>query len=156
MVTYLVFIAWVNKLCSYINEINQLVHHKNHNVNTWPLSNFWICRRRAIVRMAWITRFHDYCPQTKFAKVMFLHLCVSHSVHRGGICVGWGLHPEGSASMGVCIRRGWADPPHWVLRDTINERAVRILLECILVETILDKQSHSMLSVVKFDLMQFT
>ena len=24
------------------------------------------------------------CPQTKFAKVMFLHLSVSHSVHRGG------------------------------------------------------------------------
>ena len=24
-----------------------------------------------------------YCPQTKFAKVMFLHLSVSHSVHRG-------------------------------------------------------------------------
>ena len=25
-----------------------------------------------------------YCPQTKFEKVMFLHLSVSHSVHRGG------------------------------------------------------------------------
>ena len=24
-----------------------------------------------------------YCPQTKFAKVMFLNLSVSHSVHRG-------------------------------------------------------------------------
>ena len=27
-----------------------------------------------------------YRPQTKFAKVMFLHLCVSHSVH-GGVCL---------------------------------------------------------------------
>ena len=27
---------------------------------------------------------HIYRPQTKFAKVMFLHLSVSHSVHRGG------------------------------------------------------------------------
>ena len=27
-----------------------------------------------------------YCPQTKFAKVMFLHLSVSHSVH-GGVCL---------------------------------------------------------------------
>ena len=25
-----------------------------------------------------------YCPQMKFVKVMFLHLSVSHSVHRGG------------------------------------------------------------------------
>ena len=39
--------------------------------------------------------------------------------------------------MGVCIRgvRSWADPPppHRILRDTIDERTVRILLECILV-----------------------
>ena len=26
-----------------------------------------------------------YCPQTKFAKVIFLHLSVSHSVHRWGV-----------------------------------------------------------------------
>ena len=25
-----------------------------------------------------------YCPQTYFAKVMFLHVSVIHSVHRGG------------------------------------------------------------------------
>ena len=31
--------------------------------------------------------FHHYRPQTKFAKVMFLHLSVSHSVHRRG-CLG--------------------------------------------------------------------
>ena len=28
-----------------------------------------------------------YRPQTKCAKVMFLHLSVSHSVHRGGVCI---------------------------------------------------------------------
>ena len=28
---------------------------------------------------------HFYRPQTMFAKVMFLHLSVSHSVHRGGV-----------------------------------------------------------------------
>ena len=39
-----------------------------------------------------------YHPQMKFAKVMFLHLSVSHSVDRRG------LHPEaGSASGGLCI-----------------------------------------------------
>ena len=62
-----------------------------------------------------------YRPQTKLAKVMFLHLSVSHSVHKGG-----------SAS----VHAGIADPPgadpH--LRSACwGERAVRILLECILV-----------------------
>ena len=58
-----------------------------------------------------------YRPQTKFAKVMFLHLSVSHSVHRGGLHRGVGRPPA----------------PHRTLRDTVNERAVRILLKCILV-----------------------
>ena len=41
---------------------------------------------------------HFYRPQTKFAKVMFLHLSVSHSVHRGGEVGGGGClgpHPGG-------------------------------------------------------------
>ena len=43
--------------------------------------------------------FYIYRPQTKFAKVMFLHLSVSYSVHgRGeGVCI----HGWGSASSGV-------------------------------------------------------
>ena len=53
--------------------------------------------------------------------------------------------PEGCASRGVyiqgtgvciqrvCIQGGWADPPPCILRDMVNERAVCILLECILV-----------------------
>ena len=45
---------------------------------------------------------------------------VSHSVHRvGGSCKGGGLHPGGG---------------HLILWHTANERAVRILLECILVQ----------------------
>ena len=36
--------------------------------------------------------FCYYRPQTKFAKVMFLHLSVSHSVHRG---VPGQVHPPG-------------------------------------------------------------
>ena len=39
--------------------------------------------------------FFYYCPQTKFAKVMFIHPSVSHSVHRG-VCI-----------QGVCILGGW-------------------------------------------------
>ena len=51
-------------------------------------------------------------------KVMFSQAFVIPSVHREG-----GLHGG-----------DWADPPHGILRDTVNERAVRILLECILIE----------------------
>ena len=58
-------------------------------------------------------------------------------LHPGGDSV-QGLHPgwstsRRSASGGVASRGwGWADP-HRLLRVTVNERAVRILLECILV-----------------------
>ena len=39
-----------------------------------------------------------YRPQTKFGKIMFLHLSVSHSVHRGGVCLSasWYIHPPQS------------------------------------------------------------
>ena len=42
-----------------------------------------------------------------------------------GVCIQGSLHPGG----------GWADPPelHEILRDTVNKRAVRIVLECFLV-----------------------
>ena len=74
------------------------------------------------------TFIHCYRPQTKFPKVMFLHLSVSHFIH-GGVCIqrGWvcikgGLHPRwdlhprgvciwGACIQGVCIQEGWADAP---------------------------------------------
>ena len=63
-----------------------------------------------------------YRPQTKITTVMFLHLSVSHSVQGGGVCIQGSLH-----------RGGVGRPPlHRILWDTVNERAVRILLECIL------------------------
>ena len=42
----------------------------------------------------------------------------------GGVCI-----------QGVYIREGGVGqtPPHQILWDTVNERAVRIILECILV-----------------------
>ena len=43
-----------------------------------------------------------------------------------------GLHP-GESAWGVCIHGGWADPPNWILQDTVNEQEVHILPECILV-----------------------
>ena len=69
-------------------------------------------------------------------------VCIWVAVYRGG------LHPGGSASKGgcwadpppspwACLQGGWGDPPsptiHGIRRDTINKRAVHILLECILV-----------------------
>ena len=57
---------------------------------------------------------------------MFLHLSVI--LFRGvGVCIQGDLHLEGG------LRRGGGRPPNRILRDTVNERAVRILLECILV-----------------------
>ena len=38
-----------------------------------------------------------------------------------------------SASRGVCIRGGGGRTPPGILRDMVNERALRIILECILV-----------------------
>ena len=50
-----------------------------------------------------------YRPQTKFAKVMFLHLFVSHSVHRGGACMVAGGHAwlQGACMVGrECVLAG--------------------------------------------------
>ena len=56
-----------------------------------------------------------YRPQRSCGKVMFSQACVKNSVHGGG-------------------GHAWQGMPHWqILRDTVNERAVRILLECVLV-----------------------
>ena len=65
----------------------------------------------------------------KFVKVMFLHLSVSHSVHRGvGLSAYWDT-PPGQTPLGADI-----PPAQCMLGDTGNKRAVRILLECILVK----------------------
>ena len=75
-----------------------------------------------------------YRPQTKFAKVMFLHLSVSHSVHSWGGVLGAsapvhaGMHTPRDQSARARPRK-----EQCTLGDTGNKRAVRILLECILV-----------------------
>ena len=47
------------------------------------------------------------------------------------------LHGRRVCIVGACIVGGvrgtHAPSPHQILRDTVNERALRILLECILV-----------------------
>ena len=73
---------------------------------------------------------------------MFLHLCVilltQGSLHPGGGGVlspggllRGGLHLRGLHPGGVCMG-GLGRPPQ-ILWDTVNEPAVHILLECILV-----------------------
>ena len=78
---------------------------------------------------------------------MFLHLCVilftggrrftsrrpaSGGLNPGGFCLQGGSASGGLDPVGVCIGVV-GQTPHWILWDTVNERAVRILLECILV-----------------------
>ena len=62
---------------------------------------------------------------------MFLQVSVSHSVHRGGVrgCSKGGV----GGCSGGCSWGGWRVWDMTRYGDTINERAVRILLECILV-----------------------
>ena len=65
-----------------------------------------------------------------WGKLMLLHLCVILFTEGGGRR----LPPGESASRGLVGQT--PAPPNWILRDTVNERAVRILLECILVRII--------------------
>ena len=75
-----------------------------------------------------------YRPQTKFAKVIFYRGRGVRGTWRGGACVAGGAYMAGGACVtgGVC-GRGGVCMPQQILRDMVNERAVHILLECILV-----------------------
>ena len=98
-----------------------------------------------------------YRPQKKFAKVMFLHLSVSHSVQGGSTWPGqipprqvhpragtpsraghppgrytpWQVHPLPPRAS--TAPRQVHPPSHSACWDMVNKRAVRIPLECILV-----------------------
>ena len=83
----------------------------------------------------------------QFAKVMFLHVsvCPREGHVWWGACMARGMHGRGHAWQGgMCVgRHAWwgacvvgcaCMPPQQILRDTVNEWAVGILLECILVK----------------------
>ena len=74
-----------------------------------------------------MARTVNHRPQTKFAKVMFSQV----SVYPQGGCVPQArMPPRAHTHPRACM-----PPPPWqILRDAVNERAVRILLECIVVE----------------------
>ena len=106
-------------------------------INVWNKNlSVTVCFRSKYV---WIF----YRPQRSCGKVMFLHLSVSHSVHRGRA---WHAHPATHTPL-PCLPpchtcpTSHACPPatHAPLpmtsRHAVNERAVRILLECILVSS---------------------
>ena len=79
---------------------------------------------------------HNYRPQTKFSEgYVFTRVC--HSVHRveylGRYTPGQ-VHPRGGTSTGQVVHpRAGSPPRHSACWDTVNKRAVRIPLECILV-----------------------
>ena len=61
--------------------------------------------------------------------------CVAGGMHGRGACVVEGMCGRGHVWEKACVAGGHAwhtGPPRQILRDTVNERAVRILLECIL------------------------
>ena len=74
-----------------------------------------------------------YRPQTKFAKVMFLRLSVSHSVHKGEGVPGQ-VHPlDRKTPLGRYTPLAGTPPGAVYAEIRATKRVVRILLECILV-----------------------
>ena len=83
-------------------------------------------------------------------------------IQRRGFCIHGGLHPVGDASRGVCLQGRLGRPLseiHGILRDKANQCAVRILLECILVnfKTKLEsKTSTDVIDCFRLTLITFT
>ena len=118
-----------------------------------PITSSFVCYS---VILFW-TEFQFLPPQTKFPKVMFPQVFVCPQVvcirgggyasrgyaSRRGVLIQEGLHPRGgSASREGLHPWGSAQPPgcrprpHRILWDTVNKRAVCILLYCILVRPV--------------------
>ena len=91
-------------------------------VNVWECPNIFTARKQSLRRLC----FHRCLP-------------VHGSMYgRGGMCSRGGHAWKGSCMAGGQVWRGGGmhgtHIPRQILRDTVNERVVRILLECILVE----------------------
>ena len=86
--------------------------------------------------------FHYYLPQTKFGKVMFLHLSVILFMGGGLPRCMLGYTPQEQTPLGADTPHPGADTPpaQCMLGDTGNKRVVRILLECILVLKVTSKK----------------
>ena len=116
-----------------VSDMFKLVHHKSYTVGKRAVGIRLRCLLVAI-------------RNSSCGKVIFLHLSVSHSVHRG-VCVAEGhVWQEGAWQAGVCGRGGVHDRRRdawfgeggvrsWQERRPL-QRTVRILLECILVNCV--------------------
>ena len=98
--------------CQCINMPKEL-HVESCFEQMYPKTSVFLEDEGYLVTAPWqITgkrvRIHFYRPQTKLAKVMFLHLSVSHSVHRGEVCLG----PGPGVEVGGSGRGGGCPGPH--------------------------------------------
>ena len=115
-----------------------------HIITTLQRSLRRLCFHRCLCVHGGGVCFRGVCIREGFAS---RGVCIQRGLHPGGlhpraVCIGGGhLHAGGlqlgaSASGGSASRGIWADyapSPNRIQQDTVNERAVRILLECILV-----------------------
>ena len=141
---------WI-RMCNLTCYLGRNQHLHSLENCTYPLSNKYI----TIITEAF------YRTQTKFAKVIFYRClsvhrgaCMAGGMHgRGrawqgghawwGACMTGGMHGRGACMVGECVAGGMHDRgacmvgsmhgSGGVCGDMVNERAVRILLECILV-----------------------
>ena len=132
--------------------------YQNEDVKHWYFYLSITYHRDILYRhlfMALTKNLFNYRPQTKFAKVMFSQVSVCP---QGEACMACMLPPPplrhallGTHTNQVCMPPGHAHPPGMhacppgmhiplgmhaprrIVWDALNERAVRILLECILV-----------------------
>ena len=120
-----------------------LCSHRVWSPNPSPDPAMWMSHNNQILLNIDVNDRIFYRPRTKQGNVFAHPVCLftgglhrggsasrGAGLHPGGVCIPWveGLHPEGS------LHPGCRSPPsHRILRDTVNEWAVRIPLECILV-----------------------
>ena len=109
-------------------------------------------RREYLVTRCEIPSLLNYRPQTKFPKVMFSQVsvcpqgrvCIPACTGQGvciPACIGQGMYPSMHWAEGCARGDQRQTPPgpeadtlpRRILRNTVNKRAVRIPLECILV-----------------------
>ena len=130
------------KSCDIFNEIftNDITHYfriksilRASKFSTCSCRPF--CKRAELIiskALKWkilVTANKRSLRSLSFYTCLSVILFTGGGLHPGGPASREGLHPGGFASGGS----GQTPPPHQILWDTVNERAVRILLEYILV-----------------------
>ena len=122
---------------SWVTNLTGLCHPSPHHP-VWYLINTYIFWITAFTLLE--TNHHYYWPfyhtPTKLREgTIFIGVC--HSVHGEGLpshnAMGQADHPF--PPLGILpISKHAPPPPNRIKRDTVNKRAVRIQLECILVQ----------------------